>query len=74
MYAHECTYLNVLLYFLNVYNFLAQDDDEEGGPSSSGRQISALGFCEGREGEQSVRIKFLLTDESQLSSPSSLNR
>jgi hypothetical protein len=33
-----------------------------------------LGFCEGREGEQSVRIKFLLTDESQLSSPSSLNR
>ncbi|KAF5835699.1 P-loop containing nucleoside triphosphate hydrolase protein [Dunaliella salina] len=54
----------------------ASDSDEEDndGRSSVGRQVSALGFCEGREGEQSVRVKFLLTDESQLSSPSSLSR
>eukprot|EP00983_Pelagomonas_calceolata_P023653 744898-Pelagomonas_calceolata.AAC.3 len=52
----------------------AQDEEDNDGRSSAGRQVSALGFCEGREGEQSVRVKFLLTDESQLSSPSSLSR
>jgi hypothetical protein len=52
---------------------LVQEEVDENG-SSSGHQVTALGFCEIREGEQSVRIKFLLSDESQLGSPSNLNR
>ena len=27
--------------------------------------LSAMGYCEGHEGEQSLRIKFFLTDDSQ---------
>lgn len=31
--------------------------------------LHALGFCEAHEGQQSLRIKFFLTDDSQVQRP-----
>ncbi|KAL6754526.1 AAA domain-containing protein [Haematococcus lacustris] len=48
---------------------------EGGGLAGSGAQeLHALGFCLGAEGEQSVRVKFRLGDESQLSNAAGLVR
>jgi hypothetical protein len=38
------------------------------------QELHALGYCEGHEGEQSIRVKFFLTDESQLGNPQQINR
>ncbi|KAJ9510377.1 hypothetical protein QJQ45_015835 [Haematococcus lacustris] len=48
----------------------------EGGglAGSSAQELHALGFCLGAEGEQSVRVKFRLGDESQLSNAAGLVR
>jgi hypothetical protein len=48
--------------------------DESTGTWAQAQDIHALGYCEGHEGEQSVRVKFYLTDESQLGNPQQLNR
>jgi len=37
-------------------------------------QLHALGFMEGHEGEQSLRVKFFLTDDSQAGKPEQLER
>jgi senataxin len=37
-------------------------------------QLHALGYCEGHEGAQSLRVKFFLTDDSQAGKPDQLER
>eukprot|EP00775_Hariotina_reticulata_P010999 gene10999-11153_t len=37
-------------------------------------QLHALGYCEGHEGVQSLRVKFFLTDDSQAGKPAQLER
>jgi senataxin len=45
-------------------------------PHSEGcrTQLHALGFMEGHEGSQSLRVKFYLTDDSQAGRPAQLER
>jgi senataxin len=45
-------------------------------PHSEGcrTQLHALGFMEGHEGSQSLRVKFFLTDDSQAGMPAQLER
>uniref|UniRef100_A0A7S0WSL5 Helicase ATP-binding domain-containing protein n=1 Tax=Chlamydomonas leiostraca TaxID=1034604 RepID=A0A7S0WSL5_9CHLO len=49
-------------------------NDEEEGSRGAAHELHALGYCEGHEGEQSIRVKFMLTDDSQLGSTAGLNR
>jgi hypothetical protein len=48
----------------SAHPIVLQDEDEL--QPSITRDVHALAICEGREGDMSLRLKFLISDESQV--------